>query len=295
MPEAARYAPLGTPGHLRSGVVRANMRRGASVAHRGSGQFARSPFRSAARLQTVPENRFVGEIARRYDQGTMPEAANATVDLLADLAEGGPALEFAIGTGRIAVPLAARGIRVAGIDLSADMLAVLRAKPAAAEIEVIEGDMATARAGGDFSLVYLVFNTITNLTTQDEQVSCFENAARHLCPGGRFLIENGVPALRRLPPGSPGVPFVVTEDYIGLDDFIDRTHKQLSRSRHFWRKRDGTFREFTAPFRYVWPSELDLMARIAGLTLEHRWAGWDRAPFDGESSSHISVWRRPVD
>jgi SAM-dependent methyltransferase len=141
--------------------------------------------------------------------------------------------------------------------------------------------------------VYLVFNTIMNLTTQDAQVACFENAARHLRPGGRFVIENVVPALRRLPPGSLAVPFAVTEDYIGIEDFIDRTHLQLSRSRHFTRRADGTFREGTAPFRYAWPAELDLMARIAGMNLEHRWAGWDRAPFTGESESHVSVWRRP--
>lgn len=244
----------------------------------------------------MPENRFVGEIARRYDEGSTgafaPEAIKAAVDALEELAEGGPALEFAIGTGRIALPLAQRGIELAGIELSADMLAVLQAKPDAADIRVIEGDMAAARIDGEFSLVYLVFNTITNLTTQDEQVACFENAAKHLRPGGRFVIENGMPSLRRLPPGNAAVPFAVADDYIGLDDFIDRTHRQISRSRHFWRNADGTFREFSAPFRYVWPSELDLMARIAGLTLEHRWADWRHTPFDSESSAHVSVWRQ---
>ena len=245
----------------------------------------------------MPENRFVGEVAANYDQpGGMfaPEVLDPAVNCLAELAEGGPVLEFAIGTGRVAAPLAARGLTVAGIELSADMLALLLAKPEAAGIRAVEGDMATTRIDGEFSLVYLVFNTITNLTTQDEQVACFENAARHLRPGGRFLIENGVPALRRLPPGNAAVPFTVTDDYIGIDDFTDRTHNQISRSRHFHRRRDGTFREFTAPFRYVWPSELDLMARIAGLTLEHRWSGWDRSPFTGESQSHVSVWRRPM-
>jgi len=146
---------------------------------------------------------------------------------------------------------------------------------------------------GEFSLVYLVFNTIMNLTSQDEQVACFENAARHLRPGGRFVIENIVPRLRRLPPGNSGVHFALTEDYIGIDDFIDTTHKQISRSRHFRRNEDGSFREFTAPFRYVWPAELDLMARIAGMALEYRWAWWDRSPFTGESGSHVSVWRLP--
>ena len=216
---------------------------------------------------------------------------DATVDRLVELADGGAALEFAIGTGRVALPLAARGVPVTGIELSADMLAVLHSKPGAGDITTVEGDMAATLVGGGFSLVYLVFNTITNLTSQDEQVACFENAARHLRSGGRFVIETNVPALRRLPPGSPGVPFAVTEDYIGIDDFIDRTHRQLSRSRHFTRDGDGSFREFTAPFRYVWPAELDLMARIAGMTLEHRWAWWDRSPFTGDSPCHVSVWR----
>jgi SAM-dependent methyltransferase len=245
----------------------------------------------------VPENRFVGEIARTYDQpgaGMFADhVLDTTVDCLVELAGGGAVMEFAIGTGRVAVPLAARGVPVAGIELSADMLAELRSKPGASAIMAVEGDMAVTCMEGEFSLVYLVFNTITNLTSQDEQVACFENAARHLRPSGRFVIENNVPGLRKLPPGSSGVPFAVTEDYIGIDDFIDRTHKQISRSRHFYRNSDGSFREFTAPFRYVWPAELDLMARIAGMTLEHRWAWWDRSPFTGESLSHISVWRLP--
>jgi SAM-dependent methyltransferase len=216
-----------------------------------------------------------------------------TVDRLVELASGGAVVEFAIGTGRVAIPLAARGVPVVGIDLSADMLAVLRSKPGASNVKAVEGDMAGTFVEGEFSLVYLVFNTITNLTSQDEQIACFENAARHLLPGGRFVIECQVPGLRQLPPGNLGVPFVVTEDYIGIDDFLDRTHKQISRSRHFHRGRDGTFNEFTAPFRYVWPSELDLMARIAGMKLEHRWAWWDRSPFTGESPLHVSVWRMP--
>lgn len=247
----------------------------------------------------VPENRFVGEVARSYDQGSAAilaaEVLDRSVERLAELAEGGPVLEFAIGTGRVALPLSARGIEVAGIELSADMLVQLRAKAGAEDIRVVQGDMAVTRIEGEFSLVYLVFNTITNLTTQDEQVACFENAARHLRPGGRFLVENGVPALRRLAPGNPGVPFAVRPDYIGIDDFADRTHEQISWSRHFSRQGDGTFREFSAPFRYVWPSELDLMARIAGMTLEHRWETWDGAPYTGESESHISVWRRTAE
>ena len=221
------------------------------------------------------------------------EVIEATVDCLVELAGGGAAMEFAIGTGRVAVPLTARGVPVTGIELSADMLTVLRSKPGASGITAVEGDMAQTCVEGQFSLLYLVFNTIMNLTSQDEQVACFENAARHLRPGGRFVIETGVPGLRQLPPGNAGVPFAVTEDYLGIDDFIDRTHKQISRSRHFYRRDDGNFREFTAPFRYVWPAELDLMARIAGMTLEHRWAWWNRSPFTGESPSHVSVWRVP--
>ncbi len=246
----------------------------------------------------MPENRFVGEIARTYDD--QPETGmfddgvlEATVDCLVELTDGGAAMEFAIGTGRVAVPLAARGVPVAGIELSADMLAVLRSKPEAIDITAVEGDMAVTFVEGEFSLVYLVFNTIMNLTTQDEQVACFENAARHLRAGGRFVVETIVPGLRQLPPGNLGVPFALTEDYIGIDDFIDRTHKQISRSRHLSRLPDGSFTENTLPFRYVWPSELDLMARIAGMTLEHRWGWWDRSPFTGESGSHVSVWRLP--
>jgi SAM-dependent methyltransferase len=246
---------------------------------------------------SVPENRFVGEIARSYDQPGTGMFNNvvlkATVDCLVELSRGGAALELALGTGRVAVPLAARGVRVAGIELSTDMLAVLRSKPGASSITAVEGDMAVTFVEGDFSLVYLVFNTIMNLTSQDEQVACFENAARHLRPGGRFVIENIVPALRQLPRGNSGVAFAMTDDYVGIDDFIDRTHKQISWSRHFNRRSDGSFSEFTAPFRYVWPAELDLMARIAGMTLEHRWAWWDRSPFTGDSLSHVSVWRLP--
>ena len=243
----------------------------------------------------MPENRFVGDAARTYDvkhaDRATPEIIGQTVRTLAGLADGGPALEFAIGTGRVALPLTGAGIEVSGIELSADMLAEMRAKPGGDQLAAVEGDMATATIDGDFSLVYLVYNTITNLITQDEQVACFENAARHLRPGGRFVIENYVPPLRALPPGAPGRVFGLSEDYIGVDDFIDRTHKQISRSRHFRRLDDKTFSEFTLPFRYVWPSELDLMARIAGMSLEHRWADWDRSPFTGESESHVSVWR----
>lgn len=221
-----------------------------------------------------------------------PEA-RACVDVLRELAAGGPALELAIGHGRIAIPLAASGVDVAGIDISPKAIELIRAHPRGSSIDASVADISDFTLDRTFALVYLVFNGIMNLTSQDEQVACFEHVARHLRPGGCYVIENVVPALRRLPPGSPAVPFGVTEDYIGIDDFIDRTHLQISRSRHFWRQPDGTFREFTAPFRYAWPSELDLMARIAGMTLEHRWAGWDRSAFTGESESHVSVWRLP--
>ena len=247
----------------------------------------------------MPENRFVGGVARNYDEGYQdqtgifaPDVLGPAVDCLAELAEGGPVLELAIGTGRVALPLAQRGVEVAGIEISSDMLTELRTKPGAADIRVAEGDMATTRVAGEFSLVYLVFNTISNLTTQDEQVACFENAARHLRPGGRFVIENGVPNLRQLPPGCSGVPFVLSDDYIGVDEFTDLTHKQLMRSRHLHRARDGSFHEFWVPFRFVWPSELDLMARVAGMTLDQRWSGWDRSIFTGDSGSAVSVWRR---
>lgn len=244
----------------------------------------------------MPENIFVGEAARTYDRGVAsmfaPDILGPTVDCLAELAGKGPILELAIGTGRVAIPLAARRFEVAGLELSADMLAELRAKSEATSITAVEGDMATTWIDGDFSLVYLVFNTISNLTTQDEQVACFENAARHLRPGGRFVVENGIPGLRQLPVGKVAVPFAVSDDYVGIDEYTDLTHRQLFRSRHFGRRADGRFGEAVGRFRFVWPSELDLMARIAGMTLEHRWSDWNRSPFTGDSTSAISVWRR---
>jgi SAM-dependent methyltransferase len=235
--------------------------------------------------------------AARYDDPASPvfspEVLGPTVDLLADLADGGPALELAIGTGRVAVPLRERGVPVAGIELSEPMVAVLRTKADAEAIPVVVGDMASATApgAGSYALVYLVYNTIGNLYSQDAQVACFANAARHLSPGGRFLVEVGVPPLRRLPPTQTAVPFDVSADHVGFDTFDLTT--QVSVSHHYTRTPDGTFRYGRLTYRFVWPSELDLMARLAGLTLEHRWAGWDRAPFTGESTSHVSVWRRP--
>jgi hypothetical protein len=215
----------------------------------------------------------------------------STVDVLRELAGDGPALELAVGHGRVAIPLSTGGVQVDGIDISPKAIELIQSHPQGSGINASVADISDFALDRRYSLIYLVFNGIMNLTTQDQQVACFERTAAHLHPHGWFVIENVVPALRRLPPGSPGVAFAVTEDYIGIDDFIDRTHLQVSRSRHFSRKSDGNFGEFTAPFRYAWPAELDLMARIAGMTLEHRWAGWDRSPFTGESESHVSVWR----
>jgi len=225
--------------------------------------------------------------ADRYDSrlGVMGEDATIepVVDLLERLAGEGAALEFAIGTGRIAVPLAARGVSVHGIDLSTPMVEQLRAKPGGLAIPVTIGDMTTTRVEGAFRLVYLVFNGINNLTTQDAQVACFENAARHLEPGGCFVIEVGVPDLQRLPPGEQYVTFSVRDDYVGVDEY-DVVEQGLI-SHH-----QSTGERLSMPFRYVWPSELDLMARIAGMSLRDRWEDWDRATFTAESRKHVSIW-----
>jgi SAM-dependent methyltransferase len=232
--------------------------------------------------------------ARRYDTpGTgmfAPEVLGPTVDRLVALAAGGRALEFAIGTGRVAVPLAARGVPVAGIELSEPMIAQLRTKAGADAIPVVQGDMATARAPGEYALVYLVFNTISNLQTQDEQVACFQNAARHLAPGGRFVIELMVPQLRALPPGQAATVFAARPGYVGVDTY-DVLNQHLV-SHHFRFGPDGREAEvFRSPHRYVWPAELDLMARLAGFTLESRHADWSGGEFTAESRSHVSVYR----
>jgi len=224
-----------------------------------------------------------------------PALVGATVDVLAALSDGGPALEFAIGTGRIAIPLAARGVAVTGIELDADQVARLRARPGggAEAIPVVVGDMAAVRApgAGSFRLVYLVFNTIMNLTSQDEQVECFRNAAAHLAPGGRFLVETMVPALRRLPPGERYVVFGLSEGYVGVDEYD--VARQWLWSHHTTVEPGGRGHRRREPFRYVWPAELDLMARIAGLRLVDRWADWAGAPFTGDSPSHVCVWEKP--
>ncbi|MER7402550.1 class I SAM-dependent methyltransferase [Streptomyces sp. NPDC000070] len=241
------------------------------------------------------ENIWDADTARRYDTpGTgmfAPEVLDPTVDRLAELADGGAALEFAVGTGRVAVPLAERGVRVTGIELSVPMVEQLRTKADEATIPVVIGDMATTRAPGRFSLVYLVFNTISNLLTQAEQVECFRNAARHLGPGGRFVIELWVPELRKLPPGQTATVWRSDPEYIGLDSY-DVLHQQVV-SHHI--TFDGAERPRVArtPHRYIWPAELDLMAQLAGFGLESRHADWAGAEFTAESRSHVSVYRLP--
>lgn len=218
-----------------------------------------------------------------------PEVVGPTVERLAELAGGGRALEMAVGTGRVAVPLAERGVPVAGIELSQPMVQVLRTKADEQQIPVVIGDMATARAPGEYDLVYLVFNTISNLLTQAEQVACFRNAARHLRPGGRFVIELWVPELRRLPPGTPATVGVSEPGYLLVDTY-DVLHQHVV-SHHV---RFGDGREATlgrSPHRYIWPAELDLMGQLAGFGLEARHADWLGSEFTADSPSHVSVYR----
>jgi len=242
----------------------------------------------------VPEDRFDDRIARTYEakwpEVFDPAVVDPAVEFLVGLAGTGIALELGVGTGRIALPLSRRGIRVHGIELSPAMVEQLRAKPDADDIGVTIGDFATAHVDETFSLAYLVRNTIMNLTTQDEQVACFRNVAAHLDPGGCFVIEVMVPALRQLPPGEQFRAFTVTPTHLGFEEYVDLV-EQISVSHHYW-VADGRLDTFSAPFRYVWPSELDLMARLAGMTLRERWADWNREPFTGESPSHVSVWEK---
>lgn len=244
---------------------------------------------------------FPESVAASYDDpndANVPEVVDPMVDLLAELADGGPALELAIGTGRIAAPLAERGVPVSGIELSRAMVARIGEKPGGAHIEVTIGDMTSTRfdggvAPGEFSLAYLVFNTISNVTTQDGQVDVFRSASAHLRPGGVFLVEVGIPSLRRLPPGQDTVPFTVEPDagggYVGFDRYDVAT--QRFTSNHVTVTPDGgRFR--VVPFRYAWPAEMDLMARIAGMRLKHRWSDWDRSPFEHDSTKQVSVWEK---
>jgi SAM-dependent methyltransferase len=231
---------------------------------------------------------FAGPVAERYDstldEWGDPAAVAATADFLAELAGEGKALELGIGTGRIALPLAARGVRVHGIDLSADMVAQLRAKQGGEDIHVAIGDFATTRVGEGFSLAYLVFNTIGNLTTQDAQVACFENAAAQLGPGGCFVVEVGV-AVRE-----PLHVFALTETHIGIDEYDPATQRLVS---HHFTLVDGRWELRSIPFRSVSPAELDLMARLAGMRFRERWSSWRREPFTVESRRHVSVWEKP--
>ena len=242
-----------------------------------------------------PRPNYFGErVARGYDDDSTdmfdPAVISRTVDFLAGLAGDGAALEFAVGTGRIALPLSERGVPVRGIDLSPDMLAQLAAKTGSEKIGVTEGDFTSTRVEGEFQLVYLVYNTIGNVTTQDAQVECFCNAAAHLGPGGCFVVEVGLPPLRRLPPGETVQVFTFTPTRIGFDE-LD-VAQQLGVSHHIWLGDEP--RHFSMPWRFVWPGELDLMARIAGLHLRERWADWGREPFTSDSTKHVSVWEKPA-
>jgi len=242
---------------------------------------------------TADDGFFGEEVAATYDAATSgmhdQSVIDCVADVLADLAGDGRALEFGIGTGRIAIPLAQRGVEVHGIDMSKAMVARLREKAGGAEIGVTIGDFADTRVPGAFTLTYLVFNTIANLTTQDAQVACFINAAEHLQPGGSFVIEVGVPALRLLPPGQRAVPFDVGEECWAYDLYDCATQEMSS---NYVDDIDGRARLRSISFRYVWPAELDLMARIAGLSLVDRWEDWDHRPFTHESTRHVSVWRK---
>jgi SAM-dependent methyltransferase len=243
----------------------------------------------------VPEDHFGEDVAARYDESSAdmfdPAVLEPTVSFLAQLAGDGAALELGIGTGRIALPLSERGVRVVGIDLSEAMVAKLREKPGAERIEVAIGDFATTQVEGTFSLAYVVFNTIGNLTSQDAQVACFQNAAAHLEPGGCFVIELGVPGLRTLPPGERFQVFEFVPEHIGIDEYDVMNQGLIS---HHLSRGEGAWELVSMPFRYVWPAELDLMARLAGMTLRERWSDWNQEPFTSESTKHVSVWEKPV-
>ena len=238
---------------------------------------------------------FDERVAARYDESAAdmfdPAVVDPVVDLLVEFAGSGRALELGIGTGRIALPLAQRGVPVHGIELSKAMVARLRAKPGGEDIGVTIGDFATTTVDGTFSVAYLVFNTIMNLTTQAAQVACFRNVAAHLEPGGCFVIEVGVPGLQRLPPGETFHVFHVSENRWGFDEFDVAIQGLTS---HHFEIVDGRAERFSTPFRYAWPSELDLMAQLAGMRLRERWSGWKREPFTSDSRKHVSVWEKPA-
>jgi SAM-dependent methyltransferase len=240
-----------------------------------------------------PEDHFGPRVAERFDERYAhqadPAVVEPVVDILVELAGDGAALELGIGTGRIALPLAQRGVRVHGIDLSEAMVDKLRAKPGGDRIEVTMGDFATTRVDETFSVAYLLVNTIMNLTTQEEQVACFRNVAAHLASGGCFVVEVQVPRLQRLPPGERFQVFDVSPTHVGIDEYD--VERQGLVSHHYWIE-DGRVEVLSPPFRYVWPSELDLMAQLAGMTLRERWGDWDRSPFTDESKKHVSVWEK---
>jgi SAM-dependent methyltransferase len=243
----------------------------------------------------VAESLFDQWIAERY--ATLwpelfdPAVVDPAVDFLAEHAGDGPALEFGIGTGRLAMPLSRRGVQVHGVELSPAMVDQLRAQRGGSDLGVTIGDFATVDLGRTFRLVYLVRNTITNLTSQNEQVDAFRNAARHLDAGGCFVIENYVPELRRLPPGETVRVFTATPTHLGFETYDCAA--QIAHSHHRWLIDGERTMTFSSPHRYVWPSELDLMARLAGLRLLERWSTWNREPFTSDSRSHISVWQKP--
>lgn len=241
----------------------------------------------------MPRVYFDERIAERYEAYWPnlfePAAIDPVVSFLAGLSGEGGALEFGVGTGRIALPLSQRGVRVHGIDLSPAMVARLQAEPGAERVGLTVGDFATTTVGATFRLVYLLRNTIMNLTTQDEQVECFRNAAAQLEPGGCFLVEVMIPGLRRLPPAETYQAFTVTPAHLGFDEYDVATQGLVS---HRYGVIEGQLEIFSSPFRFVWPSELDLMARIAGMSLRERWSGWKREPFTGDSTMHVSVWEK---
>ena len=252
--------------------------------------------RSRSGLSAVHDDGYFGErVAARYDESAAemfgPAVVDPVIDFLVELAGSGRALELGIGTGRIALPLAQRGVAVHGIDVSKAMVARLRAKPGGDDIGVTIGDFASTTVDGSFSVAYLVFNTIMNLTTQAEQVACFRNVAAHLEPGGFFVIEVGVPGLQRLPPGETIRASEVSETRWGFDEYDVATQGLIS---HHLEIVDGKAVRFSAPFRYVWPAELDLMAQLAGMRLRERWGGWKREPFTSDSRKHVSVWEKPA-
>jgi SAM-dependent methyltransferase len=245
-------------------------------------------------MNTVSPDHFAGKTALDYDEGVAfnfaPEILEPTIQRLVELASGGDCLEFAIGTGRVALPLREHGLRVDGIEFSPDMIAELRKKRGGTTIDVRQGDMTTTEMGRTYTLVFLVFNTIMNLTTQATQVQCFRNASKHLSKGGKFVVETMVPALRLFPPGAIAVPSDVSSGHLGFDTY--ETASQKLTSHHVTIAADGTSHSNSIPFRYVWPSELDLMAELAGMKLHSRHADWNKTAFGDDSKSHVSVWEK---